>query len=269
LRAWGHSRWRHHDRVRIQLFVGERLGATSGVDDGTLCRCVAEGGDEGREAVGVLVSQMLAFVLTHVGVSEVDSVHLSAPAHRDVDPFPVDAVAGDGVGTSGRGTLGLVAAEGVPPVEVTVVEVTVVEVPLRHPHGSAFAVEADGDRSAVGVDAGDGGEVAVEDAKPGTVLEAHDSVTRLEVATVGVHRRSAKQPGLGGQGAGALVEFVNGGVAMIDEQHLGRVADLLDVAVPGIECLIDRVVVGARDVDFAAPVVHHDRPGTPSPDAVQ
>jgi hypothetical protein len=39
-------------RGGIQLFVGEHLGAPSGVDGGTLCRCVADGGDEGRDAVG-------------------------------------------------------------------------------------------------------------------------------------------------------------------------------------------------------------------------
>ena len=132
---------------------------------------------------------------------------------------------------------------------------------MRHAYGSGFSVQADGDCSSVSIDASDSGEIAVEDTEPGPVLEAHDSVTGPEVATVGVQCGSAKPPGLGHEGTSLLVEFVDGGVAMTDEQHLGRVTDLFDVAVPGIDRLVDGVVVGGGEVDFAASVVHCHRPG--------
>ncbi len=73
-----------------------------------------------------MVVEVGAVVGWGVGLGEVDGVVLSASAHGDVDPFPVNAVAGDGVGTPSGGALGLVAGEG-----VAVVDVAIVEVPRR------------------------------------------------------------------------------------------------------------------------------------------
>ena len=56
------------------MFVGEGPGSTSRVDRGELGSGAGKGGDERRDRVGVLVGEMVAFVLVVFRVGEVDGV---------------------------------------------------------------------------------------------------------------------------------------------------------------------------------------------------
>ena len=245
----------------FQLCVCDSPRPTSGVESCRLCSSAAEGGDEDRDPLRMLVGQMGAFVMVKFGVGEVDGVGFLASAHGDVDPFAVDAVTGDSVSPTDSGTLGLVSGEGVSPVEVAVVEV-----PVGHGYRVIVAVEVEGDGSTFDVDSGHGGEVAVENSEPRSVLETYDAFPSLEHSVVDVQRGSLEESCLGDERAGPLVELADGGVAVADEEHLGRVAGGFDVAVPVLDGLVDGVVDIGSYVDLPTSVVHCngtvDRPVT-------
>ena len=152
----------HFSESLLEFFVGGGLGSSSCVDGGGFCCGAGEAGNEGRDTFGVLVGQMFAFVVAELGVGEVDGVRFTTSAHGDVDPFTVDAVAGNCVGTARCGALGFVSGDGVAPVEVTIVEV-----PVGHRDRLIGSIKTEDDGSPFCVDAGDGGEVAVEGADPG------------------------------------------------------------------------------------------------------
>jgi hypothetical protein len=173
--------------------------------------------------------------------------------HGDVDPFAVDPVTTDGVSSAGGGALCLVSRDRVSPVEVAVVEI-----PVRHRDLLFVAVELESDSSAFVVDRSDGGEVAIEDTEPRSVLETHHPVPGLEHPVAHFQSRPFDESCFSDKGAGALVELVNGGVAVPDEEHFGWVTDGLYVAVPVVDGLVDCVVGGGSDVDPAASVVHAD-----------
>ena len=105
----------------------------------------------------------------HVGM-----VGLTPAAHDDVSPLPTGTASDDGEGAVDSDSLGLVAGEG-----VAVVDVAIVEIPAWEASGFGVAVELDGQRSCLGVDADCGGEVAVEDSESGIVLEADHPIATL------------------------------------------------------------------------------------------
>jgi len=63
------------------------------------------------------------------------------------------------------------------------------------------------------------------------------------------------------EGSGVPVELIDCGVAVSDEQHVGGIIGVLDVAVPGVDGLGDGVVGRGGEVDQSASVVHGYRPG--------
>ncbi len=110
---------------------------------------------------------------------------------------------------TGCGPLGLVASQG-----VSVVKMSVVEVPGGNGPGEAVSVEADGDSSALGVDLGDGTQVAVEDAEAAAVLEADDPVAGLERSLFGTEPRPAQVSRRVHVRSGPLVEQLDGRVVV-------------------------------------------------------
>ncbi len=139
------------------------------------------------------------------------------------------------------------------------VEVTVVEIPARHRDRLIGTVKTESDRSAFGVDCGDGGEVAVEDPEPGPVLETHHTVPGLEGPVDNVKSRSVeRRPASATRTRACQLSPSTATLPVTDGKHLGWATDGLDVAVPVLHGPVDGVTGGGRDVDPVTPFVHRN-----------
>jgi hypothetical protein len=117
--------------------------------------------------VVILVGEVGALFIWRLGVGEVEGVGLPAAAHCYVGPFAVGVPGDDYEGAVGGDTLGFVSGHC-----VAVVAVTLFEVPRGEVPNMLAAVEANSQALLLLVDAGDGGQVAVEYFKPLLVVTA-------------------------------------------------------------------------------------------------
>ncbi len=161
---------------RAQRIDGVAGGRPGLIDSGGLGRGAVKGGGETVEGImGVLVGEVGALLIGWFGFGEVEGVVLPASAHRHISPFPIGSPVNDYEGPVGGDALVLVSGHRIP-----VVDMALLEIPDRQLPG--FGVTIQSNRQTLGflVDAGNGGEVTVEHAKPTLFNAAQGPQSDLE-----------------------------------------------------------------------------------------